>query len=468
MNLVISFVILLCLAGSEFSNSNPADDLPLRLACIAIIAALVPGLAFVQTTLIARGLRSQDADNAGFERLCNRVNSCHLAVWLAASIAIIYLFRWHDVVRHNWFLDRFVLVDELLILAPIIFSLVASWFVFSQLPQAWEQRKQKYKVASANTANRHRWNFVWLRIRLYLLVIALPVCVVVTISDLTPTLARLSPSALATIAIAFTASLALATQLLASLPWNAHEATEATRLAFQIETANDRRPPNLRIWNTGNQIVNASAVGMLPWLKQIWISDRLQKLFPSPELQAIIRHELAHLRHRHVAIRTLLLLLPLAVWSGLGWLLHDDLTLVDPIAAYCEISPFAASLCLSFLYGIYSLAILRIVSHAFEYQADLIASCRIHDRRNYRVCPERLKATRTALERLAICMPGNANKETIFHPSLFARINRLDWYLDRKQQVNAEASIRRTLRNLAFAAFAIFLTLTSIILLIPA
>lgn len=472
MNLVVSFVILFCLACSEFSTAGQADNLWLRLAGIALITALVPGLAFVQTTLIARSLPTADCNGDTFERLCNRVSSCHTAVWLTASIAIVYVFRWHDVVRGNWDFDRFVLVDELLILTPIVFSLVASWLVFSELPQAWSRRIEASAPAGgttvpATTANL-RWKFVALRIRLYILVLAIPLCLAILLSDLMPTLLKLSSHSISAVAILFVVASALITLLLARLPWNSYAPSAATRSAFQREVAADRLPPRLLIWNTGDQIINASASGILPWFQRVWISDRLQKLFPPSELQAIIRHELAHLRHRHVAIRTSLLFLPLMLWSGLGWLVHGDSTLAAPTASYCEISPFAASLCLSFLYVIYSLALLRIASHAFEFQADLSASCQRKPTRTYELCPERLQSTKAALQRLSVCMPHQVNRETIFHPSLAARIQRLQRWQQAQINDAADASIRKSFKASIVAAVAIVFLLTSIIALLPA
>ena len=122
MNLAVGFVILFCLFCSEYSAAGSADHLQLRLGGIALLTCLVPMLALLQTFAVNRRRKLQQVDDALWERVCSRVSSCHTAVWLAASVATIYVFRWHDVVRAEWGLDRFVLVDEILILMPVLLS----------------------------------------------------------------------------------------------------------------------------------------------------------------------------------------------------------------------------------------------------------------------------------------------------------------------------------------------------------
>jgi Zn-dependent protease with chaperone function len=476
MNLVVSFVILICLASSEFLAGSYADHIWLRLAGIAVVAAAVPGLALVQTARIARSVGNAGFDGATFERLCNRITTCHTAVWLTASIAIMYAFRWHDVVRQNWQLDRFVLVDELLILAPVIFSLVASWFIFSELPQAWKQR-DKTVTTECNLFQRwfkndQRWSFILLRVRLHLFVLAGPLFLAICVSDLSPTLLQFPPWILGVGGILGFSAVFACLPMLVNWSWHSQQPTEATLLAFEDTLSLETNPPRLRIWNTQRQIINASASGLLPWFRQVWISDRLQELFPRPELQAIIRHEMAHLQQRHVAIRMLLLLMPLGIWSGLGWVCHRDLTLVSQVAASCEISKAATAMCLSFLYATYALATLRLISHRFEYDADLIACCKPSKtgtlgKTNYQLAPNRFQAMKNALNRLAIYMPRQVDRESLFHPSINNRIQKLKRREQASSDIEAGASLQQTSLMALGLAVTIVIVLTTAILILP-
>ena len=56
----------------------------------------------------------------------------------------------------------------------------------------------------------------------------------------------------------------------------------------------------LRAWHTENAVANALAVGVLPRLRYVLLSDLLLRALPPWQLEAVLAHELGHLRHRHV------------------------------------------------------------------------------------------------------------------------------------------------------------------------
>ncbi|MDG1873794.1 MAG: hypothetical protein P8J27_07770, partial [Mariniblastus sp.] len=102
MNLLIAFVILLCLACSEIFVAEAATDLWIRILLVGLISISVPGLALFQTLVISKRLRNSPMLNKQREDLLKRLSICHSAVWLTASLAIIWAIRWQDVVRGNW------------------------------------------------------------------------------------------------------------------------------------------------------------------------------------------------------------------------------------------------------------------------------------------------------------------------------------------------------------------------------
>ena len=448
MNFVVGFVILFCLFCNEYSVVGGSDHLRARVAGIAALTFLVPSLALLQTFWVNRSRKLQEVDAEHWERICRRINSCHTAVWLAASIATIYAFRWHDVVRDEWSLDRFVLVDEIVILTPVLLSLLASWAVFFDLkpkehPQSQPGRLPTEARADVETVaifqkkenwqawlfSEERREFVSIRFRLYVLVLMVPLLLAVAINDLIPNIFQFGPGGAAI--LIFVGGLTVLAMLptLAGLPWKLTTPNkDVTKLVR--EELDQLKLSNLRVrsWDTGNQIVNAAAVGMLPWFRQLWISDRLISLFPDPELKAIVRHEVAHLQLGHAAIRSGLLLLPATVVSIVGWLRWGDPTAVGAIANCVGASVFEVTLVLSILYFAYAMVTLRTSSHASEYEADLVACCKLVDEQgktSIRVCQQRWDEMQSAIERLAACMPSQVDKKSILHPSLRERMKAL-------------------------------------------
>ncbi len=450
MNLAVGFVILFCLFCSEYSAAGSADHLQLRLGGIALLTCLVPMLALLQTFAVNRRRKLQQVDDALWERVCSRVSSCHTAVWLAASVATIYVFRWHDVVRAEWGLDRFVLVDEILILMPVLLSLLASWAVFYDLKSTdesaappVENRTSDGTVARFLEQAQHgswlfsgrRREFVSIRFRLHVLVLIVPLLLAVTINDSIAMVFQLGPVAAVT-CLVFGGLVVLALlPTLAGLPWKLVSPSDNLNAMVRQELGGfNLNGLRVREWNTGNQIINAAAVGMLPWFRQLWISDRLITLFPEGELKAIVRHEVAHLQLRHAAIRSGLLLLPVTVVSIVGWLRWGDPVAVRSIADSVGASVFEVAVVMSALYMLYAAVTLRAVSHASEFEADLLACCvpveqqaKLGARNRLQVCQQRWEEMLGAIERMAVCMPSQIDKKSVLHPSLRARMNALQF-----------------------------------------
>ena len=86
--------------------------------------------------------------------------------------------------------------------------------------------------------------------------------------------------------------------------------------------------PPVRLWRTDRSISNAFAVGFIPGLRCILLSDRLVgDLYPE-QTQAVFAHELGHLKHKHVAwyvlfVVALVLLMAGPVTWAIDWSLGD-------------------------------------------------------------------------------------------------------------------------------------------------
>ena len=444
MNFVVGFVILFCLFCSEYSAVGSAGHLRERIGGIVLLTCLVPALAMLQTFMVSRRVQLQEFDEANWDKLCRRISSCHTAVWLAASVATIYAFRWHDVVRAEWGLEKFVLVDEILILGPVLLSLLASWAVFYDLKP---ERPTTLPVPLSHTTESISWfrklqawllcpgrrEFVSIRFRLYVLVLMVPLLLAVAINDLAPVVMRFGSIVTSALMFGSVVSILALLPTLAGLPWKLAAPSDDVGEVIRQELSQFKLiKPKVRVWDTNNQIINAAAVGMVPWFRQLWISDRLISLFPETELRAIVRHEVAHLELGHAAIRSALLLMPVVMVSLVGWLRWNDPAAVGMIASCLGESVLQVTAVMSILYLIYATIVLRTLSHAFEFEADLIACCKLRDelgdvgeQTRLRICEQRWMGMQAAIERLAICMPSQVDKKSILHPSLRARMKAL-------------------------------------------
>jgi len=426
MNLLIGFVILLCLVCSEIQAAEVATDLWTRIIFVALISLSVPGLALFQTLVVSRRIRETDLKLRQHESLLNRLSVCHSAVWLTASLAIVWAVRWQDVVRGNWNFDRWPLLDEAVILAPVVLSLVASWAVFYEIQYA-------IKKADAKTVERRNWHsrlaFVSIRFRVYFLMILIPVGIAILARDLSPITSTMNPSLkTATLALALL-GMAAGFPFLLLLIWKNRPIKDQSLKDELMNTCTINRlhVHDVRIWKTNGQIVNALVAGVIPKFRIILVSDSLINYFPKHELLAVIRHEAGHLRLWHLPTRIGFAVLPLLAFA------IDERNPNGIIASLGSLfvdlgMPFEAGLAVLLMaYILYAVFGLSWFSKKMEFEADLYA-CQDHSQfkaDNQNAIPfnnEHSSAMSDALLRLAAFAPDQIEKSSLLHPSLGDRM----------------------------------------------
>lgn len=426
MNLLIGFVILICLIASELRAPESFNDGWTRLGWVAFTGLTVPGLALFQTLIVSRRLKTSNLESSQQDAILRRVSVCHSAVWLTASLAIIWAIRWQDVVRESWDLDRWPLVDEVLILAPILFSLIASWAIFFEIHHGLADGRHHRLSWQGLKA---RFEYVALRVRVYFLIMLIPILLAILSRDLAPWLEWMAPWQ-ATLALTLAGLTIMAGfPFVLLLLWRNQKIEDDALRSDLLQTCQQLRiyVHDIRVWNTGNQIVNALVAGILPGFRLILLSDYLLELFPRDELQAIVRHEAGHLRLWHLPIRILFIVLPLIALtideqnpSGLIWQLESFFAGLG-LPAYSGIAS------VTIVYLGYLLISMSWLSHQMEFEADAYACRAVNDTGTVltKIDKRRTQQMSDALLRLAAINPSQLDRNTLFHPSLRQRICQL-------------------------------------------
>ncbi|MEM1012480.1 MAG: M48 family metalloprotease, partial [Planctomycetota bacterium] len=125
----------------------------------------------------------------------------------------------------------------------------------------------------------------------------------------------------------------------------------------------------LRVWHTGGSVINALAVGIVPRFRYVLLSDLLLRSLPVEHVEAVLAHELGHLRHRHV------------LWF-LIFFVAASLTTLGPIdLAYGWVLPPSEVTATLVIDSIVSVALIVgiltgfvLLSRLFERQADVFAA----------------------------------------------------------------------------------------------
>lgn len=420
MNFLVGFVILACLIGSEICGASVTTELWQRILLVGLVSLSVPGLAFFQTLVIGRRFRQEDLGENQRESMTRRLSICHCVVWFCASLAIIVGLRWQDVVRENWNLDRFPLVDEICILSPILFSLVASWAIFYELQKTINRSSAPVPM---RTRIKHRLSYVSIRFRVYVLLVLAPIGLAVLLRDLSPLLIHFSPANqyLLLGVAGITATIGFPFLLL--LIWrNRPVEPELRSKLISICEQHRLQIRDVRIWMTGNQIVNALVAGVAPRLRFILLSDRLVNHFPENELLAVVRHEAGHLRLCHVPIRIAFIVLPLIALS------LDETNAIGLFSGLNEIVaatglPAETTLAiLSIAYIAYLFVSMSWLSRNMEYEADIYSCNDLREGRPVTISKQYAQDMSDALLRLIAENPGQFQKRTLLHPSIEERL----------------------------------------------
>ena len=433
MNLLIGLVILLCLACSELQAAEVASDLWTRLIFVALVTMTVPGLALVQTMIASKRIRNTELKFDQRESMLRRLSVCHSAVWLMASVAIIWAVRWQDVVRGNWNLDQWPVLDEAIILAPIVLSLVASWAIFYEIQHAIAGTDNSQSTVNPETPKlrQSRSAFVSIRFRVYFLMVLFPVAMAVLAKDVGPWVGTLSTHVQVAIYAAVLLAMTAGFPFLLTWMWRTSRIQNASLKSELLTTCKLHKlhVHDICIWKTDNQIVNALVAGIIPRLRVIMLSDVLVKCFPKHELLAILRHEAGHLRLWHLPTRIGFAVLPLLALAIDERNAHGAIVGIESILTGNGLPGGTGFALILAAYAVYAFFGLSWLSHQIEFEAD-IYSCQddrddiksVASVKTNKISVEYASNMSDALLRLAAVNPERIEKKSLWHPSIGSRI----------------------------------------------
>jgi STE24 endopeptidase len=118
------------------------------------------------------------------------------------------------------------------------------------------------------------------------------------------------------------------------------------------------------VWRTDGALVNAAVLGLAPWLRYILITDALLERLPREQVDAVMAHEVAHIRRRHLPWLLVSLIASLQVIALALTPLEDDLARLGTGGAAVE--GFTLLIGAGLVFG--------LVSRRFEWQADAFAA----------------------------------------------------------------------------------------------
>ena len=152
---------------------------------------------------------------------------------------------------------------------------------------------------------------------------------------------------------------------------------ELSRRARAIADRNAAPFRQIAVWKAGRQFSNALVTGLLPRFRDIFVSESLVAEMEPNELEAIVAHEIGHIKRGHLHLYLLFSL------SYLGSCLLLFSALQPILPAYLADTPFGSALTACAFFFFYFALLFGFVSRRFERQADYFAATNIADPEAY-------------------------------------------------------------------------------------
>lgn len=368
MQLAILTVVLAAIASAEWGG-EPLAGLLWRLPLTLCAALAAPLAALVATQRLPSPLDAEANENSLARR-----HTMVIGIWLSSMALLLLVIQWPRLVRTNWQLGQWPLIDELTILLPIVVSLLLVWAALYHLERTLQLAACQIRNVAPPPARL--FSHLWLQVRHQLALVLLPPIAVVAVVELC---GYFKVAALQADAAWWLAAPLVATTLVfmpfavcrifrtASL-----DSGELRGLLDDVCCERRCRVRDILIWETDRTIANAAVVGLSRWLRYVLITDVLiARLYPK-ELAAVLRHELGHLRRWHLPLRMALLLVPVVWWLAIVHLWPTAQSPVKDVAVVAH-SPWslAASLILPLGMLAYTVIVVGWYSRLLEHDADL-------------------------------------------------------------------------------------------------
>jgi len=372
MQLAILIAVLTAIASAE-GGGGPVAGVAWRLLVVVSATLIAPLAAAVGTHRLAIAVTADDDQ----EDAIAHFQTIIVGLWLTAVATILLVAQWPRIVRGNWQLAEWPLIDELAVLLPVVGSLLLVWAALYRLERAAEVAACRLRQLDPPPARL--WNYIWANIRHQLALVVLPPLAVVALFE---SLAALKVPA-ASLDVAWWLMIPLAATMLVVMPaavrriWRTTP-LDAGPLREVLDGVCDGRRCTVRdilIWHTDGTMANAAVIGVSRWLRYILLTDVLVARLSPDQIAAVVRHELAHLRRWHLPLRLALLMLPVVWWLAIKHVWPGADAAIESLVTAIGIRPqVVAAFVVPLGMLTYAVVVVGWCSRLLEHDADLDAA----------------------------------------------------------------------------------------------
>lgn len=301
--LIIALVVHDSGLWHEQDGTFTSPPLSWGTASMLVLVLLPKAILLMFYALAARRTRAQlaTAKRERSLRQLDRLSSIVRLGTLALYLVDLFFLDWLGFVR-TWVGDR-VLIDEVLTLLPALTVAAGLWWLYEPIDRA-----MRFAVTTHHP--RTRAGYVLSQARLHVALPLLPMLAVIGWTEAVRVLAAstggkwagLSSTSVALLTLAGSAGVLLLSPLMLRHVWDtveleAGELRDRLVAMCQLHRVRVRR---LLKWRTGWNMANAGVMGVVAPVRYVLLTDALLETMPPRQIEAVMAHELAHVKRGHM------------------------------------------------------------------------------------------------------------------------------------------------------------------------
>lgn len=374
---ILLVATLLARENVDLADFDLSPGLTTAIACGPPLFILLLGWLIV--SMCGRRLDRGRGAGAAILRADRTIMLMRLFTLLHFAAAVL-AFGWLDVVQ-SWVGGDVILLDELIAITPPIVVVLATWWVYypieGRVREALLIRRLDLGRPIYPMPTRLRYTFVMART--HLLLIFVPIVLILGMSETVyQVIAANAPRdwpqwATELIVFAGAVVIFMLAPPLAALTLDVRTLPDGP-LRDDLEGICARHRVKIRrllLWNTNGMMINAAVMGLIGPLRYVLLTDALVETMERGQIQAVMAHEIGHVRRNHMPWLAISFLAAIAVIAMVIELPMRLLIEADPSWLRDWFQSIEVAATAIALLG--ALVLFGWVSRRFERQADTFA-----------------------------------------------------------------------------------------------
>lgn len=200
-----------------------------------------------------------------------------------------------------------ILIDELIMLLPSLAMIIWGWLCYFPIDHRLREAAMMSKIDAGLPAPNlcSRGQFVLSNLRHQVAIVLAPLLLLRAWGEgihLLPELHVLGVSANPILAMAGAGGVLLFAPVILRYLWDTVPLPPGDLRTSLVDlcTRHKIRVRQLLLWRTYGSMINAAVMGMIPSLRYILLTDALLDNVPAKQVEAVMAHEIGHVRRRHM------------------------------------------------------------------------------------------------------------------------------------------------------------------------